>query len=232
MLILTACITRIRLFYPENTILICKTSDSHIPDLSGYANLEIHNTFVDGSHIIGAIELLIRKCKTTNFLLCHDSMFLLRELPISILDKEFYSLWHFNERSQYFWAENVKECILSSNIHKEDIDIMDAKYRKSPDEEYNGIFGPAFGGSLHALTKIWGILNVTKESVNKYLGREGLMASERVFSVIFRYMGFDTGLSLNGNIYDHPEVFNATTVPTFNEVNYPQSYFYKIWQKR
>jgi len=70
--LLRRSIESIRLYYPTNPILVCKTSDSHLPeDLSG---VEVYSTFVDGSHIYGAIELLTRVCKTKHFLICHDSI--------------------------------------------------------------------------------------------------------------------------------------------------------------
>ena len=233
-LILKTCVERIRLFYPNNPILICKTSDSLFPDLSMYGAIDIHNTFVDGSHVIGAIELILRKCTTEKFLICHDSMFLLKELPSRILYRELYSLWHFKEHLQYIYQQDVrvKFCIGNTKIKHEDLEVILEMGSSELNRVCTGLFGPAFGGSVHTLKKVWEILNISEETIQPYLGRPGLMASERVFAVIFKYMGVDTSLSLNGNIFEHPGAFEVNTIPPFENVNYPSSYFFKIWQKR
>jgi len=233
-LILKTCVERIRLFYPNNPILICKTSDSLFPDLSMYSAIGVHNTFVDGSHVFGAIELLLRKCTTEKFLICHDSMFLLKELPSRVVYKELYALWHFKEQFQYFYHQDllVKSCMAATKISYGELEVILEMGSSDLNRVCTGLFGPAFGGSIHTLKKVWDILNISEETIQPYLGRQGLMASERVFSVIFKYMGFDTSLSLNGDIYEHPGRFETNTIPPFENVKYPSSYFFKIWQGR
>ena len=233
-LILKTSVERIRLFYPNNPILICKTSDSIFPDLSMYSAIDVHNTFVDGSHVIGAIELLLRKCTTENFLICHDSMFLLKELPSRILYRELYALWHFKEQFQYFYHQDlrVKSCMAATKISYGELEVILEMGSSELNRLCTGLFGPAFGGSIPTLKKVWDILNISEETIQPYLGRQGLMASERVFSIIFKYMGFDTSLSLNGDIYAHPGRFETNTIPPFENVNYLSSYFFKIWQGR
>jgi hypothetical protein len=229
--LLSTSIRQINKYYPNNRILICKTSDSYVPDLSGY-RVEIHNTFVDGSHIIGAIELLVRKCETKNFIICHDSMFLLKPLPTNILHRPFYSLWHFNEKSRYMYTAKIEPYVKALNIPPNDINKIHHAFRSSIDKEWNGVFGPAFGGTIDTLKIAWEILNINNESIKPYIGREGLMASERIIAIIFMYMGFNMEQSVNGNVYTHPNLFNDTPIPDFNTVNYEASYFYKIWKKR
>jgi hypothetical protein len=92
--LLLVCVERIRRFYPQNRILICKTSDTKTPNISG---IEIYDTFIDGSHVIGAMELLIKKIKTKNFLIIHDNMFFLKSLPENITSVDLYRMWHFEE---------------------------------------------------------------------------------------------------------------------------------------
>jgi hypothetical protein len=226
--LLKTSIQQIKTYHPANKILICKTSDSYMPDISG---VDIYDTFVDGSHIIGAIELLIRKCDTKHFLIIHDSMFLLKPLPVAVLDKPLYSLWHFHEQARYFYSNEISPMIRALRLPAEELANLDTMFTSAREKEWNGVFGPAFGGSIETLQTAWSILNVDATSVKSYLGRPGLMASERVIAIIFIYMGFNTGQSLNGNIYGHPNVFEGSTIPDFANIEY-KSYVYKIWKKR
>jgi len=223
--ILSTCIANIRNYYPTNPIVVCKTSDSHMPtDVSG---IEIHTTFVDGSHIFGAIELLTRICKTKHFLICHDSMFLRKPLPPHILHRPLYPLWHFNESTCYFYDRRLQGLVHSSAFEEKEALVT----RIQSQNEWNGIFGPAFGGTLESLKTLWDILHIRRDTIAPYLGRDGLMASERLLAIVFIYMGFSTEYSLNGNIYKHPDVFKVGNIPDFSTVLY-DSYFYKIWRKR
>jgi hypothetical protein len=226
--ILKICIERIRTVYPSAPILVCKTSDSQFE--SEDPNVKIFDTFVDGSHVIGAIELLLRECKTGRYVLCHDSMFILKEIPESFLNRDLYSLWHFNEAGWVFYNGYTSAHVKEFGIPIEDLHALN-KHHGNADKQLNGIFGPAFGGSIEMLKKVWAILNIGETVPIGYLRRPGLMVSERVFSVLFTYLGVKPEDSLNGNIYRHPNVFEACTIPDFSKIVY-DSYFYKIWQKR
>jgi hypothetical protein len=226
--LLKTCVGQIRKYHPANKILVCKTSDSYMPDLS---DIDVYDTFVDGSHIIGAIELLIRKCTTKRFLIMHDSMFLLKPLPAAVLDKPLYGLWHFPEKSRYYYSNEISSMIGDLRLPIGEHSRLHELFRGNPHKEWNGIFGPAFGGSLEVLGTMWSILNVTPANIGPYLGRTGLMASERVIGIIFIYMGIKITYSLNGNIYEHPGVFEVSAIPDFDKIEYP-SYVYKIWKKR
>ena len=226
--ILSTCISQIRKYYPVNPILVCKTSDSYMPSDITYINLKVFNTFVDSSHVIGAVELLIKECKTSHFIICHDSMFLIKELPKSVLDYRIFPLWHFNSHRYDF---PIIECI------KEDSTITDTEqiaymYNNEYAIKWYGLFGPAFGGQFEVLKEFWSILNINPININKYLGRNGINMCERYFSLIFTYMGIDTQKSLNGDIFKQPSAFKATEIPDFNKLKYENSYFYKIWQGR
>lgn len=230
-IILETCIKRIQLFYPNNTIFVCKTSDSLMPDLTAYSNVHIFNTFKDNSHILGAIELLIKECKTDNYIICHDSMFLLKSLPETILTTKYYSLWSFN---------NIKYCELDEIIHKlhdttlssSEIQNLADIYEHSFSTTWCGIFGPAFGGHLTVLREMWSIANFGLH-IEKYIGRSGIHLCERYLALLFTHIGCDTISSLNGNIFNQPKLFHgAMDIPDFTTIEYPTSYFYKIWQFR
>lgn len=230
--VLLTAVTQIRRFHPEERILICKTSDSLIYDFSSFKNVEVHTTFVDGSHIYGAMELLTRECTTENFLLCHDSMFLLNALPQHMLEKDLYSLWYFAEQAQYFYPSDIEAFVRRTQIPREYQQYIGTEYRHFPEREQFGLFGPAFGGKLSTLTEAWRLLDISPETIGPWLGRVGLLASERVMAILFRYMGYDMKDSLNGTIYAHPNAFDATTIPDFAEIQYAGSSMWKIWQKR
>jgi hypothetical protein len=159
-------------------------------------------------------------------------MFLLKALPPSILDRPFYSLWHFNEQSRYFYSHEIAPFVQEFTMPHEERQRMIRMFQTNPGKEWNGIFGPAFGGTLEILRTIWSILNINEIRVKPYLGRHGLLASERVLAIAYMYMGFNMENSLNGNIYKHPDVFNASAIPDYSTLRYPDSYFYKIWKKR
>ena len=230
--ILETCIKRIQLFYPNNTIFVCKTSESLMPDLSTYSNVHIFNTFKDNSHILGAIELLIRECKTDNYIICHDSMFLLKSLPDDVLIKKYYSLWNFN---------NIKYCELDEIINKlhdttltsGEIQNLADLYETSFSTGWSGIFGPAFGGHTTVLREVWTVANIGLHNIDKYIGRNGIHLCERYLALLFTHLGCDTINSLNGNIFNQPKLFHgAMDIPDFSTIEYPSSYFYKIWQFR
>ena len=230
--ILCSSLDQIITFYPHNPIFVCKTSDSFMPNMGSYPNVKVYNTSMDGTHIIGAMELLIKNCNTTRFLIVHDSMFLLKALPSSILDRDFFSLWHFNEQSPYFCSHEIIPFIEQFNIPDKERRVLYSIFRSNPTKEWDGIFGPAFGGTMKTLHTMWSILNINDTNVKPYIGRKGLMASERILAIACIYMGFDLKQSLNGNIYQHPGVFVGSQVPDFTAITYPGSYFYKIWKKR
>jgi len=87
-------ILSIREHYPKNPIFVCKTSDSEMGDCSEL-DIQVFNTFYDGCHVFGAIELLLRECKTSRFIILQDAVFLLKPLPEIILWKHIYPLWHY-----------------------------------------------------------------------------------------------------------------------------------------
>ena len=230
--VLETCIKRIQIFYPNNTILVCKTSDSLMPDLSTYSNLHIFNTFKDNSHILGAIELLIRECKTENYIICHDSMFLLKALPEDILNRNYYSLWNFSNY-KYCELNEIQHKLYDTTLTSDQKANLADMYENSFPTTWCGIFGPAYGGHLTVLREVWSISNIGLDNIVKYLGRSGIHLCERYLALLFTHVGCDTLSSLNGNIFNQPKLFHgAMDIPEFSTVEYPNSYFYKIWQFR
>lgn len=202
-----------------------------MPDLTIYSNLHIFNTFKDNSHILGAIELLVRECKTEHYMICHDSMFLLKSLPEDILNKKYYSLWNFNTHKSNEVCE-IQAKLQDTTLAPNKIKILTELYDTSFTTAWCGIFGPAFGGHLKVLKTMWSIANI-EDHIEKYLGRSGINLCERYLALIFTYLDCDTCNSLNGNIFNQPKLFyGAMEIPDFTTVDYPNSYFYKIWQFR
>jgi len=228
-------------FYPDNPILICKTSDSYMPDISEYKNVRVFNACINNIHILGGIELLLRECTTSHFIIYHDSMFLLKPLPDNIFEKELYKLWYFKRCRGDFDVNNALD---KSKISRIDIENLQDLYNNSFPDKWYGMFGPAFGGNINKLKEFWKILNINDFS--PYLGKNGLMLCERYFALIFLYMGIDTTDSLNGNIYkqiplcENIPILNEEDdnwkyfleIPDFKYVTENHSYFYKILQSR
>jgi len=228
-------------FYPDNPILICKTSDSYMPDISEYKNVRVFNAFINNIHILGGIELLLREHTTSHFIIYHDSMFLLKPLPKNIFEKELYNLWYFKRCRGKF---DVNNALNKSKISRIDIENLQDLYNNSFPDKWYGMFGPAFGGNINKLKEFWKILNINDFS--PYLGRNGLVLCERYFALIFLYMGIDTKDSLNGDIYqqiplcENIPILNEEDnnwkyfleIPDFKYVNENHSYFYKILQNR
>ena len=159
-------------------------------------------------------------------------MFLLNALPEYTLEKDLYSLWYFPEQARYFYPSDIEAFIRRTQIPQKYQQYIGAEFRHFPEREQFGVFGPAFGGKLRVLTEAWGLLGITPESIGPWLGRVGLLASERVMAIIFRYMGYDMKDSLNGTIYAHPNAFETHAVPDFAEIQYTGSFMWKTWQKR
>jgi len=130
------------------------------------------------------------------------------------------------------YSYEIEEYVKRLNIAQCDLDKLHHAFRSSIDKEWNGVFGPAFGGTIDTLKIAWEILNINDASIKPYIGREGLMASERIIAIVFMYMGFNIEQSVNGNVYQHPNLFKDTPIPDFSTVKYEASYFYKIWKKR
>lgn len=223
--LLILCIQQIRKFYPTHRILVCKTTDSHIPPHLP-SNIEIFHTFVDGSHVIGAIELLIRECKTTHFLLCHDSMFMMKALPDQT-NIPYYSLWHFFDCREDF---PVMRCVLNDSLITEHNHI-EHMYQHQYNILWAGIFGPAFGGTMAMLQEFWKTLHISADNIQPYLGRNGLMMCERYFPLVLAHLGYNTLSSLNGSIFNQPGCFEVTEIPNLDSMEY-KNFFYKIWQRR
>lgn len=221
------CLNQIRKYYPNNRIIICNNRKSIIvPEIFDY-NIEIFNSFYDDSHVYGAINLVANKVKTNNYIILHDSMFLLKELPNDILLQDFYPLWHFTQCRDNYNFNNMFENDLL--IPEQDIDLIKNIYNNEYNITWFGVFGGAFGGITSKIHNLNYILNINSSNINNYIGRENLMKSERYLSVLFSYLGSKINNSLNGCMYtQYPN--SSFIIPDFNlESNF---YFAKIWVGR
>lgn len=235
MLTLSTCVTAIRQTYPDNRILVCKTSDSYFEELPSDLRIEVWNTFQDGSHILGAMELLVRTCQTERFCIVHDSMFLIRPLPASVLERRFYYLWHFDK---FRGDVDIRAHLRMTTLSGQELDAVEALYRDGFPSRWVGCFGPAFGGTLDTLKGLWSVLNITNETVRPLLGRAGLELCERIIGLLAAYLrlvppGAD-GVALNGSIFQHPNAFSwgpvFRSIPDARAVT--DGTFYKIWMRR
>lgn len=234
-LTLLTCVTALRQTYPDNRILVCKTSDSYFEELPPDLRVEVWNTFQDGSHILGAMELLVRACQTQRFCIVHDSMFLLRPLPIDSLDRRFYFLWYFD---QYRGDVDIRSHLRTTTLSDQEIDAVTELYQTGFPSRWVGCFGPAFGGTLDTLKGLWSILNLTPETVRPYLGRQGLELFERIIGLLACYLRLVTpgspSLSIDGNIFRHPNAFSwepvFRSIPAARQII--DGHFYKVWMRR
>lgn len=229
-------ILSIREHYPNNPIFVCKTSDSEMGDCSGL-NVQVFNTFFDGSHALGAMELLVRECKTKYFILLQDSMFLLRPLPETILSKHLYPLWtyHGPDGTDYDIVKYVAEINKNGKIKLDLVELYLNEYQKT----WWTCFGPALGGTHHALSYLFQFMNINLENIHKFVGRQWIETLEKYLGLLMcglnMFEPFEKTCSLNGNSADHPGcmggIYVSATIEEMRELN-PNSYFFKVWRSR
>lgn len=238
--LLNLCIQSIRNFY-NNKIIVCKTSNSPIPNNILF-NVEYVNTILDGSHIYGGLATIIDRNDIENYILIHDSMLLCKELPENILTKRFYYLWHF-QCAPFDNKIEVLELINRNNMlsNNDKIKIID-DYENNFIKKWNGLFGPAFGGKFDVLKNLYNKLDLSKNNLINYIGRDQIMAGERYIALIANYLdiidSFDNLYSLNGSIENH--LFAFQKIGSLNEIcnlyNYifinKMQYFVKVWLGR
>ncbi len=240
-LILDKCILSIKTYHKNNKIIVCHTSTSIIPkNMLEYDNVTYVNTPLDGSHVYGAIHMLLSYDGIDNYILMHDGMILLKPLPDNILNKKFYFLWHF-EICGHDYQNIIINLINNNNLSGENKDNLINKYKTGFPSLWKGLFGPAFGGNIESLKKLWDTLDISKNNLCNYIGRDHIMMAERYISLVSNQLGIiDTFLdsySLNGRIESHPHVFqriadinNIDSLINQNQ-NY-NSYMFKIWLGR
>lgn len=235
--LLIECIQCIRNYYPINNIKIIKTSTTNIPYEIIDSNIEIYNKINDNSFIIGCLPILEQICDDDdNYILIHDSMYIVKELPELLLKLDIYTLWDFD--SNFDFNENEFNIILKIfNIDYPEI-LIDL-YRNKYSKTWKGCFGPAFGGKISFLKKMINILNLDK-SLQYFEGRQKLMLTERIIPLIINYINIihnnnDTLYSLSGSIYKHPNFCTKNkdiSISNIQEIlhitNY-NAYFYKLW---
>lgn len=229
-LLLIRCLKSIRCIYKINKILVCKTSTSVIEDaIKQEFNIIIENTIHDGSHVYGAICSIISN-KFEKFILLHDSMVLLKNLPLNILNLNIFYLWHFDGVKDDH-SNSIMSHLNAANIDTKLVNSLVEKFESY--SGWKGCFGPAFGGNYESLYKIYDFLKLT-DTIKDYVGRSELMCAERFISVIAEFMGLVSIESLNGSIFKQPLAFADSKhldIQNIKKLNY-NGYFFKSWVAR
>jgi hypothetical protein len=238
-IIFEKCIESIRKFHPNNRIIVCHTSTTQISqNILNYKNIICIVTPIDGSTVYGAISTLLKVENVNNYILLHDSMILLKPIDERILGKRFYFLWHF-QAAYHDNKDNVINLICNNNFdYKNKCALLD-KYQYQAGVTWVGVFGPAFGGNIEYLKKLWNVLNINDENLINYTGRDQLMSAERYISLVASQMKiidyFPDTISLNGSIEFQPYKFQKLQyiddIDIVINENY-DSFFTKIWLMR
>lgn len=233
--IFAKCYSSIRTIYPDNKIIICKTSTSVI-DIEISGDTEVINTIMDGTHIFGAMYLLNKRNDISNYIIIHDSIILMNKLPEHILERNFYGLWYFN-------SDHLDRCnIVIDLINKSNMSAFSKKrlihiYYLYYNNIWRGLFGPSFGGNIQTLKFICEMINI--EEINNFKGRDTLLAAERFIPLIASYLGcynsMDDTNYICGNINNVYKVFmniNDDTDIHDRLVHSQNNFFTKLWVGR
>lgn len=230
--ILENCIKSIREYYPNNPILIIKTSTSNIPDSFLQYNIIIKNKNDDNSFFLGCYPI-IAQMPYKHFILLHDSMYLLNKISKEILYKRIYSLWYFNcckDFTQDKYINFRNNCNLNQT-QKEKLDDMYQHFSL----DWLGCLGSCIGGQIKYLNNILSTINIPNQE-NNLNGSDNAMLSERFIPLISNLLQihdtFTTSPSLNGNAF--PLGFLPCKTINLNEIkqiakemNY-NGYFWKL----
>lgn len=235
---LLKCIQSILNHYPTNPILLCRTSSSLPIPVQLPPNVTVYNTALDGTHVIGAMDCLLKNCKTDKYILLHDSMFLLKRLPESILEKKLYGLWYFFKNPQDLTPELLNRYLACSNFTDKESSEIRTLFTEGVDTKWRSIFGPAFGGTIERLKELTTKMNITDTTLSNFVGRDSLMACERYIPLIAIYTDLldpiDQTWSLNGDISKHSTNIPTTIYSPFEvlQMAWGHSYFAKFWLGR
>jgi len=240
--VLKKCINSINEFHSGNRIIICKTSTSVIPnDIYAFNNVRVINTPLDGSHIYGAIHLLVNSNEikdNDNYVLMHDSMILIKRLPDTVLDKRFYYLWHFATYYHHMIEHTIPVIESNPKLTTDEKREIINLYHTGMGTKWIASFGPAFGGNITALKILHDKLNITTDELPRYACREHIMGAERYLAVMATWLNlvdyFDGTMSLNNDIHCQPDRFvetkSMTSVDNINtNIN---AYMWKYWLMR
>lgn len=233
------CILSIKNFHPNNKILVCYTSTSVIPQhMLQYSNVTYQLTPIDGTHVYGTMSVLVKIIDVENYILLHDSMILLKPIGENVLNKRFYFLWYFNALYHQNYDKVVNLICNTKFDYKSKCELLD-KYNNQSGNTWIGLFGPAFGGKITILKKMWDMLNIDETNLKNYVGKDQIMMAERYIPLIATYMGivdiFPNTISLNDSIEFQPYKFTKpSNIDHVNQViNAPyNSYMCKIWLMR
>lgn len=191
--LLRRCIESILKYVEGCRIIVSKTSSSVIPGDMVYENVTYENVGKDGTAVYGAIEKLLGKGypDNTNFVIFQDSMYMVKSLPESIWDKNIFTFWNFTPDRDH---TDIIQCYFNR------IEPKITEFYKS--NNWNGVFGPAFGGIISTLKKMWDILSNILSWYDEFPVRENIMASERIMGVTSSYLGYSVSTT-EGSILDY-----------------------------
>jgi len=206
---LNICVESIREHYPNNDIIIVKTKQTEIhQDLYKY-NITVIEKDDDTSCHWGCLREI---CKLPHkyFIYIHDSMFLLKKLPVSILNKKIYPLWNFYNLI-VITEEIVNNYLEISNLNQLEKDKTRTLFNESFGKEWFGFFGNSFGGQIVYLKSMLYKINYNYNTQHLFSGknndgRNNHEYSERYLGLITNTLEYinksDVNYSLNGNITD------------------------------
>ena len=231
-------ISSVRKFHPANRIVVCCSSVTVVPEhILEYENTSFVYTPMDGSHVYGAMYVLLQLEGVKEYVLMHDSMILLKAFPESVLGRKFYTMWHF-QSSYHDHTENVIGSICNTKFDYRGKCALLESYNEKAGVDWIGCFGPSFGGDIGALRELWEMMNV-EDNLANFKGRVQLMAAERFVAVVASFMKlvepFPGTYSLNDSIEHQPYKFRKSEteedVMQVVESGY-NAYMCKIWQGR
>lgn len=243
LMILKRSLDSIRLFYPNNRVIVIKTSQTGeselenervlMRELRNYKNVEYHNTILDGSHIYGGMYMMSKILDDEgSYIFMHDSSVLVRELPSEILERGFYPIFNFIGYKEEH-EDNFKELLKYSNLTENERENVLYIYKS---KNINYIFGPMFGGRNKVLKEIVEKLGINKdEFIKRSIGRMNLMCAERYLACSTYVINPEYNkYVLSGNIFEQENKFNGTkSLLSLSEIlkitKDKRAYFYKTW---
>jgi hypothetical protein len=233
--LLENCLKSIRTLYPTNRILIVKTSESILPDtFQKEYTVEIQNTPQDGSTVMGGIYRIVQDKSIENYMLIHDSMYIIKPLPETILDKSLYFMWHFHGLRENHKARIQEFLSFSKFTECEKEKILDM-YETDP--TWISCFGGSVGGSRHSLEILASKLNIV-DNIHRFTKTPDIMCFERYLAcaiyTLDLYTPFESTYTLNGCTSHIPyagQFLSDIDLETIKNIPY-SGYMFKLYLAR
>lgn len=238
-MLLENCLKSIRVLYPKNRILVCKTSESILPStIQEEFCVEIRNTPQDGSTVFGGIYSIVTDPTIDNYVLMHDSIYLLKELPETVLEKSLYYLWHFDGIREDHIARFQTFLSFSKFTEQEKQGVLDIY---NNDLTWKSCFGGCLGGSRATLITLADKLNIV-DNIHAFSYTPDIMCFERYLACAIQVLQLETPFegtySLNGSIFYMPyagrypnDYPNEVDLNIIKKIPYA-GYMYKLYLSR